>query len=86
MNNQEALDAIKNIKEYWTYKPTEVEAADLAIKALEKQIPKKPFPIVFVKHEQRYMGLCQICKKSIWEHTSYCEICGQKIEWIPPYE
>ena len=38
MNNQEAIDSMKNIIEYWTYKPTEVEAAKLAISALEKQL------------------------------------------------
>ena len=38
MNKQDAIKSLKNIVEYWTYRPTEVEAAKLAISALEKQL------------------------------------------------
>ena len=38
MDEKKAIDCLKNIIEYWTYKPTEVEATKLAIKALEKQV------------------------------------------------
>ena len=31
---EEAIKSLKNIVEYWTYKPTEVEAAKMAIDAL----------------------------------------------------
>jgi hypothetical protein len=37
MNNQEAINSLKNIIEYWSCRPTEVEAAKLAITALEAQ-------------------------------------------------
>lgn len=34
MNREEAIKSLQNIIEYWTYKPTEVEAAKMAIAAL----------------------------------------------------
>lgn len=34
MTREEAIKSLKNIVEYWTYKPTEVEAAKMAITAL----------------------------------------------------
>ena len=34
MTREEAIKSLQNIVEYWTYKPTEVEAAKMAISAL----------------------------------------------------
>ena len=34
MTREEAIKSLQNIIEYWTYKPTEVEAAKMAIAAL----------------------------------------------------
>ena len=34
MTKEEAIKSLQNIIEYWTYKPTEVEAAKMAISAL----------------------------------------------------
>lgn len=45
MKQQEAIDSLKNIIEYWTYKPTEVEACKLAISALEKQLTNGWIPV-----------------------------------------
>ena len=36
MTPEEAIKSLQNIVEYWTYKPTEVEAAKMAIAALEE--------------------------------------------------
>ena len=58
-----------------------VEAA--VIKALEKQIPKKPLHM----HKNYY---CPICKEDGWmlwddaipnDMDKYCGICGQAIDW-----
>ena len=38
MTLEEAIKSLQNIVEYWTYKPTEVEAAKMAIAALRHQI------------------------------------------------
>ena len=55
----------------------EVEALDMAISALEKQIPRKPIEpgsfSLFYK--------CPICKKSVNDHARYCAVCGCKLNW-----
>ena len=57
---------------------THLEALDDGIKALEKQIPRKPKKIT------EWDSNCQICG---WEYLSkednvrYCPYCGQAIDW-----
>jgi len=75
MNEQEAIKSLKNIIEYWTVRPTEIEAAKKAIEALEKQTPKKI---------DRVGNKCPICKcylasEPIEDHC--CFSCGQAIDW-----
>ena len=58
------------------------EACLLACKALEKQIPKKP---IFEREQTSPFGVddvpyCPNCKCSLPE-VSYCEECGQAIDW-----
>ena len=53
--------------------------AELAIEALEKQIPKKPVG-------EWYLLACPICNGVVDEHEcnykfDYCPNCGQKIDW-----
>ena len=61
------------------------EAIDVAIKALEKQIPKKPpvvnRPSIFIK-----VPVCPNCSTSkryqpLYVKTKYCSNCGQKLDW-----
>lgn len=68
MTNQEAINGLKNIIEYWTYRPTEVETANLAIQALEKQLnggwipvserlpEEKGWYLVYVKEQRPYVA------------------------------
>ena len=50
--------------------------AELAIKALEKQIPKKP------KTDDRYiMYICPCCNDFIKVSHNYCPNCGQELDW-----
>ena len=55
---------------------------DVAIKALEKQIPKKPF-FGTVHNDTAYH--CSNCKKFIGFYDTriyeYCHNCGQKLDW-----
>ena len=52
-----------------------IEAYDMAISALEKQIPKKP-----TLHEGWLY--CSVCKKDIlMEGYKFCPDCGQRIDW-----
>lgn len=55
-------------------------AIDIAIKALEKQIPKKPTN----KHKiLDVIGFCPSCKIRVYysDQTHYCPKCGQKLDW-----
>lgn len=54
-----------------------VKARDLAIKALEKQIPKKPD---FT--EDKEFALCPCCNgNGLTDKQKYCDNCGQKLDW-----
>ena len=79
---EKAIESLKNIVEYWTYRPGEVEAANLAISALEKQIPKKP---INDGSNIRYTPVysCPKCENRITGTgiASYCYHCGQKLDW-----
>lgn len=54
------------------------EALGMAIKALEKQIPKKPL-------QKSYMVkgavVCPICEFVVLKADGYCSHCGQKLDW-----
>ena len=55
-----------------------LEARDMAIKSLEKQIPKKT-NILYEDNIFRREHFCPCCGKSvIWY---YCPHCGQKLDW-----
>lgn len=56
-------------------------AEEIAIKALEKQIPKKPH-----KNFENFSGVWCSCGKYLGkgyfvDKPSYCPDCGQKIDW-----
>ncbi len=51
-------------------------ALEMAINALEKQIPKKP------KTDDRYvMYICPCCNDFIKVNHNYCPNCGHKLDW-----
>ena len=56
------------------------EAFQMAIHALEKQIPKKPKN----RYKTRYIwdsAYCPICNCGITARWVYCQCCGQKLDW-----
>lgn len=70
----------KKALEYFTRRKTQLgladtiqRAEDLAIEALEKQIPKKP-------RKTRSEIVCPTCKTLIGS-SPYCRYCGQAIDW-----
>lgn len=53
------------------------EAKNIAVQALEKQIPKKPD---FT--EDKEFALCPCCNgKGLFSKQKYCDNCGQKLDW-----
>lgn len=79
MTNEEAIiDIRENIQPIIGGK-----SLDIAISAIEKQIPKKP------KRDKEY-SLGRVCPKChdylgnvqfITHHCNYCKNCGQAIDW-----
>ena len=61
-----------------TTKEELTEAMKMAIQALEKQIPKKPYKDNENGiYEKEY---CPICHRSLFPNDHHC-ICGQAIDW-----
>ena len=82
MTYEEAIKQLNSIAIYHFDKYT-ADAINMAIDALEKQIPKKPIHM----HKNYY---CPICKEDGWlmwddaipnDMDKYCGICGQAIDW-----
>ena len=72
---EKAIRGLKNIVEFWCYRPEEIETAKLAIQALEKQVPKK----VDGEYDEK---TCTVCDEDILSYyANYCENCGQKLDW-----
>ena len=82
IKNINALNAVCCQKDFYD---TEFEnALALAIKALEKQIPKKPI----IREAEDSFGfvkyiLCPTCEKVDfgYERHCFCKLCGQAIDW-----
>lgn len=88
MTEREIIEQLKSLKSHcedfrdgedsvWA---KDIEALDMAIEALEKQIPKKP-------RETRCALMCANCGHKITEkgckklNRNYCKKCGQRILW-----
>ena len=75
MTNEEAIKILTELKPI----PVDgfkiiAEAYDLAIDALEKQMPKKPY--------WEYGGChCKSCGLDVLSDEYFCPLCGQAIDW-----
>ena len=64
-------EAIKIIKEDALYNP---EAAEIAIKAIQKQIPVHP-------QQQNVAVQCPVCGRQVKRMYGFCPKCGKKLDW-----
>jgi RNA polymerase-binding transcription factor DksA len=79
--------AIRKIKEFGLHHAIQdlphsestVKAFEMAISALEKQMPKKIKKFTYPKNIV-YM-YCPECDEGIDENNLFCSRCGQKIDW-----
>lgn len=89
MTEQEAKAIISEIKMSYAENGEEEcsEALDMAINAMEKQIPKKP--IIHTNDIDR-LACCPVCDSNVdWTYEGfwrkgnpkYCRECGQAIDW-----
>lgn len=74
-------EEVKNINEanYLCYL-----ADEMAIKALEKQIAKKPLGTTMAKDKDTSVGSigrCPCCDGIVAEDMLWCDDCGQKLDW-----
>lgn len=90
MNYEETIKRIKIHNEHHSRKePFSIyitEALNMAINALEKQIPKKPLNIEETKYKVSYKcPMCGTVHVNEWCGTnwklSFCSICGQALDW-----
>lgn len=72
----------------------DIEALNIAKKAVEKQIPKKPTGIYDENESEKGKGLyeealiggCPVCHQEVQLGMKYCMNCGQALDWSDEYE
>ena len=76
MTTQEAIDYIKrHCNPDYPFGKTEWETAiNMAVDALQKQIPENPIP-------DGYEDKCPACGLIVKFGELYCKGCGQKLRW-----
>lgn len=74
MNEQEAIEFIKNSDTLRVTNKKATEAVRLSLEALEKQVAKKPVDRFMFKE-------CPTCGSVEIEGCGYCPECGQKLDW-----
>lgn len=86
MNYSEVIKHFKSLQKRYTteHNGKMCEKVQLAIEALEKQMPKKPI----IRETEDYFGyakyvLCPNCKEVDFnfEQPCFCKNCGQAIDW-----
>lgn len=86
MTVQEAIETIKYASAFNREDSPLTIALDMAIEALEKQIPKKPTDIHEVEDGSFYTisFMCPSCDTAVIFQpykSKYCKHCGQKLDW-----
>lgn len=85
MTKQSAIDKIKcfpnwNLDDEWLLEEEMQELSDMAILALEKQIPKKP--ITYKDTNRADCPVCGATVRGIKEpFGDWCSKCGQALDW-----
>ena len=91
MTNKEAIEQLRErlaITDYRQQIPEYYEAIELAVEALEKQMPKKPIKTKIatlnkspeaISWEQ--IHCCPRCESNLAPQYKYCPQCGLEIDW-----
>ena len=79
MTYEEAIQLLGESKKYWARIHPIYKAHDVAIEALEKQIPKKVIIWKFGGDGLPY-PYCSLCGNPVIR-SGYCDKCGQKLEF-----
>lgn len=84
MTNEEAKQHIEHQEVLDQEIDIDSLALDMAVVALEKQIPKKPHSITFSdvgQVELLPVGFCPNCRFGVEAGMNYCNYCGQALDW-----
>ena len=85
MNDREALEYYKNIFFSSNDKDATLKAKnakELAINALEKQVPQNVVQCFTVIHGRPFETIeCPKCEYRLPGETNFCDNCGQKLDW-----
>ncbi len=81
MDNKEAIEVLKDLRAFDDDCNTDCEALDIAIEALEKQIPKKVNGHWERCNNADYNYKCSVCGGGYTDYLlSYCYDCGTKMD------
>lgn len=80
MTEQEAIANLKSIQKEYEKKKFGVKALEMSIKALEKQIAKKPVKRSFIVPYEG-INVCPTCKEPLPSSKEHHCKCGQKLLW-----
>ena len=82
MTEQEALKYMKLFRDEWDRdsKTQNAMALDVSIKALKKQIAKKPVKRSFIVPYEG-INVCPSCKEPLPSSKEHHCKCGQKLDW-----
>ena len=87
MTESEAIEKLKNMRLFMQitdknsehkFAEDDYKANEMAINALEKQIPKKPEEMDCIGFDTL---VCPKCKMALYLYEPYCDNCGQAIYW-----
>jgi Zn finger protein HypA/HybF involved in hydrogenase expression len=84
MTESEALKILNISPEIKKEIPNLAEVYEVAVKALEKQIPKKPSAMESTNKLTNGYFECPVCKDVVGVDDMqdvYCPNCGQKLDW-----
>lgn len=90
MTNKEAIETIKiaMAEVEWNYPMDYAVAFEMAIDALEKQMPKKPIKTKIATLNKspediswESIHCCPRCKSNLVSQYKYCPQCGLEIDW-----
>lgn len=87
MTESETIEKLKNMRLFMQiedekneckFTEDDYKANDMAIQALEKQIPKKPLQKSYMVKDA---VVCPICEFVVLKADNYCSHCGQHLDW-----
>ena len=81
VTESEAIDSLTRFLGNESYTDRFQSVCKTAIKALEKQMPKKIIRDIKQDEDNRIYHYCPFCNRQLIRMSMYCPDCGQAIDW-----